>query len=93
MDKNETLATIKKDVNFASFFMDLYYDWKWNKEELKDRQEWLEKFQQKIPNAYKMTLKPFGFYIKCLDGEVLIALYKKGNKMECRIKGFKGKEV
>lgn len=65
----------KEDVDFLCYLWGRWQDEK----KYEDIQDYLKAIQTKIPEAYKITKRPFGIYCKCTDGDMYVSIKRKGN--------------
>lgn len=56
----------------------LYERWL-DEREYEDIGDYLATIQTVVPGAYKMTKRPFGFKVRCEDGEIHVTFKIKGN--------------
>lgn len=78
-----SIKELWKKVNdeYARFLMYLYERWQ-DEKEYEDIAEYLECIKKKIPEAYKITKRPFGIKCKCEDGELYIKILAKGRYLQ-----------
>lgn len=60
---------INEDAGLVNSLFKLYERWL-DERECEDINDYLEAVKKKIPEAIKATKKPFGFIIKCEDGNL-----------------------
>lgn len=63
--------------NHANLLFNLWGRWQ-DEKEYGDIQDYLMVIQKYIPEAYKITKRPFGVHCKCNDGEVHIQVKRSG---------------
>lgn len=79
MKANELWQKVNsEDANF------LFYLWeRWQDEkEYEDIQEYLKAIQKSIPEAFKITKRPFGIVCECDDGQMHIQIKRQGNYLK-----------
>ena len=65
----------------ADLLCDLWERWQ-DEKEYEDIQDYLEVIQKHIPEAYKITKRPFGVHCKCDDGEIHVQVKRDGNYLK-----------
>ena len=65
----------------ADLLCDLWERWQ-DEKEYEDIQDYLEVIQKHIPEAYKITKRPFGVHCKCDDGEIHVQVKREGNYLK-----------
>ena len=64
--------------NHADLLFNLWGRWQ-DEKEYEDIQDYLTVIQKYIPEAYKITKRPFGIRCKCDDGDIHIQVKRKGD--------------
>ncbi len=67
--------------NYADLFFNLWSRWQ-DEKEYEDIRDYLAVIQKYIPEAYKITKRPFGVYCKCDDGNIHIQVKRSGNYLK-----------
>ena len=67
--------------NYADLFFNLWSRWQ-DEKEYEDIQDYLAVIQKYIPEAYKITKRPFGVHCKCDDGNIHIQVKRNGNYLK-----------
>ena len=67
--------------NHTEFLCYLWERWQ-DEKEYEDIQDYLTAIQARIPEAYKMTKRPFGVHCKCDDGSIHIQIKRSGNYLK-----------
>lgn len=76
---DELWAKINKDN--ADLLCDLWERWQ-DEKEYEDIQDYLTVIQKHIPEAYKITKRPFGVHCKCDDGEIHVQVKRDGRYLK-----------
>lgn len=67
--------------NHAELLFGLWRRWQEEKE-YEDIQDYFLVIQKHIPEAYKITKRPFGVHCKCDDGNIHIQIKRSGNYLK-----------
>lgn len=79
MNKVE-LWTMTND-KYADFLCYLWARWQ-DEKEYEDINDYLKAIQIRIPGAFKMTKRPFGFVSRCDDGDIHIGIKRNGRYLD-----------
>ena len=89
MRMQEFWEKFNKDEKLVDFIF--YLRDRWVEEgEYESIDEYLKAIQKSIPEAYKVYKKPFGFKVKCTDGDVKVSVKVRGTKYALNGEFFKG---
>ena len=67
--------------NHANLFFNLWGRWQ-DEKEYEDIQDYLAVIQKYVPEAYKITKRPFGVHCMCDDGSIHIQVKRNGNYLK-----------
>ena len=83
MTKNELWLKVTQENNgqIAALICNLYDRWL-DESEYEDINDYLEVIQKKVPEAFKMHKRPFGFTAKCDDGNIQITVKEDGDYLQ-----------
>ena len=83
MNKHQLWAKVntENDGKIAEFLFYLYSRWQ-DEKECEDINEYLKAFQARVPEAFKISKRPFGVTCKCDDGNLLICVKKEGRYLK-----------
>jgi len=71
MTKQETWAHINATESITELLFSLWERWQ-DEKDYEDIQDYLQVIQKSLPNAYKITKRPFGIAVKCTDGNNIL---------------------
>ena len=78
MTRKELWEHFNKTDTIVNRFMYLYERWQ-DEREYEDINDYLKEMQKLVPEAYKISKRPFGITCKCTDGNIRIFCKVKGN--------------
>lgn len=83
MTKQELWFKVNKEDNgrIADAIFHLYGRWL-DEHEYEDIDDYLKAIQKKVPEAFTMHKRPFGFTAKCDDGNIRITVKTRGNYLQ-----------
>ncbi|MEF9983752.1 MAG: hypothetical protein RR806_07495 [Oscillospiraceae bacterium] len=82
------LWSLHNTTKTANLFCNLYERWQ-DEKDYEDIAEYLKVIQKSIPEAIKITKRPFSVMCKCDDGILQIGIKRKGEYMQIFAKSVK----
>ncbi len=74
-------VNFENDGKIADFLFELRNRWQEEKQ-YEDITDYLIAFQKKVPEAYKITTRPFSVTCKCEDGDLTLTVVVSGNHLK-----------
>lgn len=74
-------VNFENDGKIADFLFYLRNRWQ-DEKEYEDINEYLTAFQKHVPEAYKISKRPFGVTCKCEDGDLALKVVTSGNYLK-----------